>query len=278
MDGNHSLLDVVSQLTRCADAQPPLIINIALSLPANMCVMWLILAGPRDKAAEIFSLNQAVCEVAICMANVISLIAINTPGSNVAINTFLYYSIRFFWGFIFSGRPVFMTCICLDRYLAVVHPVTFLKYKPLRYRLAGTIISWLIVLLYSVTLIWLTYLATCYVNFSMAFTGFLVMFFCCVETLRALVRPGPGEGDQGSNGMNNAKLKAFKIILFLVVTTVLYYLPYVIGIIMLGHASQEYTSKLFCISAYAAVFGGLISPLLYIRRAGKLLHCIKDIV
>lgn len=69
-DGNHSLLAVVSHLI-CADARAPLIINIVLGLRANMCVMWFILAGPRDKVADISSLNQAVCEVAICTSNVI---------------------------------------------------------------------------------------------------------------------------------------------------------------------------------------------------------------
>lgn len=72
-----------------ADAQAPFIINIVLGLPASMCVMWLILAGPGDKAAEIFSLNQAICEIAICIANVVCLIAINTTISSVAKLTFV---------------------------------------------------------------------------------------------------------------------------------------------------------------------------------------------
>lgn len=56
MDGNHSLLVVVSHLIHCADAQAPLIINIALGLRANVCVMWFISAGPRYKVADISSL------------------------------------------------------------------------------------------------------------------------------------------------------------------------------------------------------------------------------
>ena len=70
MDGNHILLAVKSHLIHCADVPAPLIINIIL---ANKCVMWLILAGPAYKAVDFFSLNQAVCEVAICMTSVTSL-------------------------------------------------------------------------------------------------------------------------------------------------------------------------------------------------------------
>lgn len=95
MDGNRSLLFVESHLIHGADGQTPFIINIVLGLPANMCVMWLKLAGPGDKAAEIFSLNQAICGVAICIENVFFLIAKNTTASNVAHVTYLWYTIRF---------------------------------------------------------------------------------------------------------------------------------------------------------------------------------------
>ncbi|XP_046731182.1 uncharacterized protein LOC124402280 isoform X4 [Silurus meridionalis] len=33
------------------------------------------------------------------------------------------------------SRPLFQCCVCVERYVAVIHPVIFLKYKPLRYRI-----------------------------------------------------------------------------------------------------------------------------------------------
>lgn len=277
MDGNHSLLAVVSHLIYCADVQAPLIINIILGLPANMCVMWLILAGPGDKAAEMLSLNQAVCELAICMANVVSLIAINI-GHNVANFTYLWYAIRFSLGFMFSGRPLFMSCVCFERYLAVVHPVAFLKYKLLRYRLAGTVISWLTVLVCCITLVWVPPPAIHYACFGVALTWFLVQLFCCVETLRGLVRPRPGEGNRESNGVNSAKLKAVRIIIIITVSGAFTYLPYIISIILFGCSLKEYSSHLSCIATYIALVTGFIPPLLYIYRTGKLQHCFKDTV
>lgn len=53
MDGYHSLLAVHLKM-HGADAQDPFLIDIVLGLPASMCVMWLILAGPGDRAAGIF--------------------------------------------------------------------------------------------------------------------------------------------------------------------------------------------------------------------------------
>lgn len=275
MDGNHSLLTVVSHLIPCADAQAPLIINIVLGLPANMCVMWLILAGPGDKAAEMFSLNQAVCELAICMENVILLIATNTT-YNAVHHTYLWSTIRFSLGFMFVGRPLFTSCVCFERYLAVVHPVTFLKYKLLRYRLAGTLTSWLTVLVGCIILTWVPHQAICYVSFGMAFTWFPVQLFCCVETLRRLLRPRPGERNQESNGVNSSKQKAVRIIIIIAVSAALIYVPFLISIILLAYSLKEYSSKLFCIITYIALVTGFIPPLLYINRAGKLQHCFQD--
>lgn len=56
MGGNNSLPVVASHLMHIADARDPFIISTVFGLPANICVLWLILAGPGDKAAEVFFL------------------------------------------------------------------------------------------------------------------------------------------------------------------------------------------------------------------------------
>ncbi len=45
-------------------------------------------------------------------------------------------------GIALTCRPVFQCLISVERYLAVVHPVTFLKFKPLRYRVICSVIVW----------------------------------------------------------------------------------------------------------------------------------------
>jgi len=41
---------------------------------------------------------------------------------------------------------MFQSLMCVERYLAVVHPVTFLKFKPLRYRVICCTAVWIITL------------------------------------------------------------------------------------------------------------------------------------
>ncbi len=46
-------------------------------------------------------------------------------------------------GLTITGRPLFQCLMCAERYLAVVHPVIFLKYKPLRYRVICSTAVWI---------------------------------------------------------------------------------------------------------------------------------------
>ena len=111
MDGNNGLPVVASHLMHSADARAPFIINTVFGLPASMCVLWLILAGPGGKAAKkSFSLNQAVFEVVICTANAFALIAVNSRTSNVADSTYPW-CVRF----VFSWHPLFTSCDFLKR-------------------------------------------------------------------------------------------------------------------------------------------------------------------
>lgn len=41
------------------------------------------------------------------------------------------------------GRHLFQCFICVERYIAVEHPIVFLKYKPLRYQVAVLAFTWM---------------------------------------------------------------------------------------------------------------------------------------
>ena len=168
------------------------IVNLILGLPTNGCVLWLIASGVGGTmASEFFTLNLVVSDILSCLFSLILILQLYLK---------MIQSSEIFWifvGFLYSGRPLFQACICLERYLAVVHPVVFLRYKPLRYRLACCVLVWMVV-----------FLACLYCSFDNKGTYFLVFtlvlypilmsmhLFCCVSVLRALKHPGPGEGER----------------------------------------------------------------------------------
>lgn len=105
-------------------------------------------------------------------------------------------------GFSITERSLFQGLMCVEHYLAVVHPVTFLKNKWF-----CSAVSWftalsscfLVCLLY-----WNIVMFMCY--FLLQFLLFLsVNLFCSVSVLWALKKPGPGERGKERKEDNHMK-------------------------------------------------------------------------
>ncbi len=166
------------------------IFSLLVVLPENAYVIWLIVTGAGNGvAAEFFSLNLSVCEIVLCLQSFLSLVSRAFPD--------LWFIVGFLAGFSITGCPLFQCLICVERYLAVVHPVTFLKYKPLRYKVSCSIVAWIMILVSCVfsflaVIQFQMYLFMC-CYLSQGLLTFSIMFFCCVAVLRALKQSGPGE-------------------------------------------------------------------------------------
>ena len=235
-------------------------INLILGCPTNGYVLWLIFRGAGGTlASEFFTLNLTVNEILSCVYNVAMIIWIKRQSL-----VFLII-MSFFSGFLTVGRPLFQTCICLERYLAVVHPVVFLRYKPLRYRLACSALVWMFVIVLSA-----------FVEMSLSFIWFfsvlylvvlLVHLFCCLSVLRALKRPGPGEGER--EGSSDFKRRAFKIILLILIAMLVTYLPFTITSLVQDVLCVNCFFFAFNICVSITTVCGCILPLLYLYRVGK---------
>ncbi|KAJ8017221.1 hypothetical protein DPEC_G00015550 [Dallia pectoralis] len=239
-------------------------INFIISLPTNAYTLWLIVNGPAGtKASELFALNMAVSEILNCLCSILAIV--NSRIQIAALNLLVTFS----FCFMNTGRPLFQCCISMERYLAVVHPVIFLKYKPLRYRLGCCGAVWLLVvgsglismLLNGAFIYNFVYLAQCIILLC-------VMMFCCLAVLKALKRPGPGDGDR--EGTNKTKSKAFRTILIIQVSMLVNYIPLILitsSSFLLNPMTQNISNTIgFSISTVT----GVVQPLLYLHRVGKL--------
>ncbi len=163
--------------------------NLLFGFPTHSYVVWLIITGTGSGvASEFFILNLSVCETAYSLSAIFNLLSF----------FFSKLMIRrhFFQGFAITGRPVFQCLICVERYLAVVHPVTFLKYKPLRYRVICCTAAWIIILgscLLSMFISENITEHTWFLSTQFLFFFLSIQLFCLVAVLRALKQSGPGE-------------------------------------------------------------------------------------
>jgi hypothetical protein len=94
------------------------------------------------------------------------------------------------------------------------------------------------------------------------------------SVLWALKCPGLGDGDR--EGTNSIKMKAFKIILIILVYAVVSQLPLVLVISAKSYIPYMTFSSGMSICFCIVVISGFVQPLLYFHRVGKL-PCIRGL-
>ncbi|XP_056114215.1 G-protein coupled receptor 35-like [Rhinichthys klamathensis goyatoka] len=240
-------------------------ISFLVGLPTHSYVIWLIITGTGSGvASEFFILNFSVSEIGNCLNGLISLLA------------FWYSDLstlkQCLTGLTVTGHPLFQCLMCVERYLAVVHPVIFLKYKPLRYRVICCTAAWIIILgsclccmftidSHNIVYMWF---------FMLQFLLFLcIQLFCLVAVLRALKQSGPGERGRKRKEENHMKRRMIYLILITTATMVITYLPLTLTTlftILTKLIIQEVWSP--AVTCY--VLAGFVQPVLYQHRTGKL--------
>lgn len=178
-----------------------------------------------------------------------------------------------------SAHTLFHLLTCVERYLAVVHPITYRslkKAKGIRIRNATIASVWL----------------TCLIEIGILFTAdkesidvlfyctiaivLVIMSFCSLSVLRVLIRPGPGEGGGDQGRVDQTKLKAFYTIMAIlgaltikcagtVFTAALYNLP------QLGESQR---CGVWLSVVWFNIPSSLVLPLLFLHKTGKL--CCKN--
>ncbi|XP_030599107.1 uracil nucleotide/cysteinyl leukotriene receptor [Archocentrus centrarchus] len=231
--------------------------NMLLGIPANVMVLWLMHKNKHDSStSDIFILHLAILDILFCLIPPLELV--NLVFFSISSN---WYILRFFYG-IKDSSPLFLSCICLDRYMAVVHPIMFTKLKDRQHREVLAIVVWLIILAYAA--------AKCagnIVNFNKVFTvmilgAFAFMVFCNSAILWVLRQSRPGRDE-----MHPVKKKAFKMVLIILAIIVFNYFPPV----ALFPFQDYFSPDVFrCYIHYIAFglmdFSSTIQPILYLSK------------
>lgn len=109
-----------------------LLINFVVGLPANLWVIWLICNGTTEQlASEMHHLTLAVSELTYCLSLPVELFCLYAS-EDTAKWIFqppqpLYILLMLQTSLVWVGRPIFQCCICVERYIAVVHPLIFMR-------------------------------------------------------------------------------------------------------------------------------------------------------
>ncbi|CAL8328757.1 unnamed protein product [Merluccius merluccius] len=236
-----------------------------LSLPINAWVLWLMTSSPvflTDKM-EVFEFQLVLTEIVYLCTEPIYLATWGKPTSRWSLNMALLNNM------VFYGRLEFQTMMALERCLAVLRPVVFLRYRGLRYRAACCAGIWLHMLFFYGFQLLLcqepaVFAILCSVSFAFLF---VLNSWCCVSILLVLwCRGRRGEGG------DPVKRRACQVILVIQVTTVVGYVPS----FLLYSLSTTLTEDRFCvwqpITRCLLLCSGLIHPIHSLLRTWRGLH------
>lgn len=240
-------------------------VNLIAGLPLNIYIVSLTRAGGLDGSA-IFILNQALNDIFFMLPTPLYLLC--SIRKICFLQAFLFFN-----AFCLISRNMFQCCVSLDRYLAVVHPVVFRKYRDLKYRLVIVVPIWTCSLIFGVDYI------IYFQDFPYYILGFVesvilsVMTSCCVCIWRVLRRPGPGiRAGEDREAANAVKKRAFTIVYVNLLMFLMQNVPLTAAffIFQLFSGSSLGLVLIVCFDMY--ITAGFVQTLLFLYHSGKRMH------
>eukprot|EP00064_Thunnus_orientalis_P023645 superscaffoldBa00009152_g23897 len=178
----------------------------------------------------------------------------------------------------FPGQMFFHILTCVERYLAVVHPITFLglrKAGGVRIRNICIGCVWLLSFGWiGVTALYAPNIPIiplfCFLVFSL-----IIVSFCSLSAVCVLIRSGPGEGGTNREQPHRSKQRAFHTIMTIMAVLWLWFLGILVCVAL--DESPLLTHSDGCVAMISGIWfslpSSLVLPLLFLHRAGKLMCC-----
>ncbi|MBN3300960.1 GPR4 protein, partial [Amia calva] len=242
-------------------------ITVIVGFPANLRTLQVLRGRVAESStSDVFIGNVVVLDTLFCLiipVTVINVFHIQNPYISKAVD--LVFMLNE------NGALLFLCCVCLDLYIAMLHPIRFLRYKVLAYRAGCSAAIWVITVVISIYLTFLAGKQGFYLTTSIFCSAFALMLFCNLSILWALQQAGPGAQE-----MHPIKKKAFNTVLTILVILILNYsllvVLFLIDDVIPGYILQYYITP---IGHSFVTIRVCIQPLLFLYSAGQM-HCLPN--
>lgn len=233
------------------------ILNCLLGLPLNSCVMVLLINRCRSlDSCDVFTLYQAAVEVFFL------LLAPFHVSCDMKTELCFYNVVGFVIG---VGMVVRSLLQC-----AVVHPLTFLKFRALRYRAVICGVTWASGLVSGVVCMFTFPFLPYKVILVYTIVMLSINIFSCMSILKMLRHPAPGERSVDTDDGAGVKTRAFHVVVVNLLTFLVQNFPITIAFIMQDMLSMKDFSLALAIALAINITMGFMSPAFVLLKAGKL--------
>ncbi|XP_069375108.1 uncharacterized protein [Paralichthys olivaceus] len=185
----------------------------------------------------------------------------------------------FLYCIVFPGHTLLHCLICVEHYLAVVHPITYQRLKQtlgVRFRNISLGCVWLLSLGWiGVTMKHLPDFPVIPLLCLLGMSVTVVLFFF-FSILKVLTHPGPGGGPR--ERVDHAKQRALHIITVIVGVLLLRFVSLLLTVSLYDLSSNlDHQCILLDCGLLLALPSSLVQPLLFLHRAGKLTCCRQSV-
>ncbi|XP_062860406.1 lysophosphatidic acid receptor 5-like [Trichomycterus rosablanca] len=255
----------------------PQMMVLLFALPANANMLFLFLKNRKTLSpSEVLGLNLALLGVLFCLTLPLDIYTTVKGRLGILVHTSNTVGVL-----TYTGCPLLLTSMCLERYVAVSHPVLFMRLGKSEYRAACSAIIWILTgLTATVTFIFTLPITAVYLSVIINVL-FLIMVACLLGIVCVLCKKGPGDAKSGEKSDSPKKKKALKNIMIVLVLSTIVYFP-LLGLapylLIVQELVRQGTFTDHCKPLYICVtfpyFGVCIGPLFYIARVRQML-CIR---
>ncbi|XP_053715707.1 uncharacterized protein LOC128755761 [Synchiropus splendidus] len=170
------------------------------------------------------------------------------------------------------GELFFHVLTCVERYLAVVHPVIYQGLRNARgvkIRNFSVACVWLAIICSMCGDLGLNPILLMYKSSWYMLVCLVVILFCSLSVVCALIRPPPGDFSKHGEKLNQSRRRALYMMLVILGVLCLSLIGFLFGIFLARLLSDNFCLLMSGI-AWLNIPSSLVLPLLYLHRRGRL--------
>uniref|UniRef100_A0A1A8FZT1 G-protein coupled receptors family 1 profile domain-containing protein n=1 Tax=Nothobranchius korthausae TaxID=1143690 RepID=A0A1A8FZT1_9TELE len=284
LQSNHSYGSTfMSAYLTCLTSRPSsiifssyIVLHISLHLPLSVLILYRIFQ--QTKQCPFFSaapMSHSDCfTYHLVIMELIGVLGFSLClcGIYIQISKSVLFAGSLMSSFTWFGEICFHILTCFERYLAVVHPVTYLGLKKERGIRIRNVVIGCVWLLCCLGIGGMPANLFIFVNFGILFLSTTLVSSFSISVLIVLIQTGPGDKGKGRERVDQSKQKAFYIIVVILGVLLLRF-TWGLYWAILNEAGGSTSCVLMTVDVWFNLPSTLVQPLLFLFRVGKTTSC-----